>query len=346
MTHQNAPTAPSDNPTRCTLHPSETLKMKRRSLTIESADGEVKTYSPLSTKAVQYDHNPLDDSDPLAPPQHLRQAAYEHVNETYERRQETMADLRELVKLYDSKQQETEKSTGAQRFKRSDDQFLIIFLRNCKFRVNKAFCEYSNFCEAKNEHSWLRNVPPSLIERLFASGSFQVLPDIDKQGRLILSMNMDSLIPFMESFGTSRCEELLSVLFGMLEILMVDIRTQIFGIIIIGNLAGLTLRAFRYLSVQHYLLSLSLVQYSYPLRAKGMLLIREPWYVRGLFRVMKSFMKRSAKEGLKCFGNDITAMKNHISEQSLPREFGGALELKDYNHKKVWVDAVKTVFPC
>lgn len=287
-----------------------------------------------------YIPDPRDDTDPLSPPPSLRQASYEFARETYNRRRQTLAQLHTKIE-HQKRSQASLPSEERIRFKRTDDVFLLMFLRCKRFRVDKAFTEYTNFCRAQVKYPWLQQLDMSVVESLFASSSFQILPACDRQGRLILSMDFKKLIPFIEQRGKNITQQLLAAIFGMLETVLCDVRTQIFGVTIVCDLAECTLRTFSIFTLSEYLLSLELCQNCYPIRASGMYVIHEPWYVKGLFKMMRPFMKQKVKDNLICFGTDVFRVHEFIRRESLLPTYGGLLNFDHSSHTKKWVQAVR-----
>lgn len=186
----------------------------------------------------------------------------------------------------------------------------------------------------------MSEVDVQLVERLFRSGSYTILPEADDRGRRILSMDMKVLVPFVESLGKAKMRALLVAIFGMLETLMGDARAQVYGVVVVADLDGCQMKTFGYLSVAQYLMSLDLCQNCYPIRAKGMYVVREPWYVKGLFNVVRPFMKDAVKDNLLCFGNDIEKIHRFISKKALPLKYGGDFDLNTESNTRFWVDAV------
>lgn len=286
----------------------------------------------VSPRAIPYEPNPLDDRDPLAPPPHLREAAQRLVCETYAVRHKSLAKLRSLI----------QNAPSTLCYKRTDDPFLLSFLRAKKFKAEAAFVELTNFFNAHAKHQWLHNIDPVLVEKWFSSESFQILPHCDPAtGRLILSVNMKNLVPFLEEVGNNNSRHVLITFFGMLETIIGDIRAQIFGVVVVADLTKCEIRAFGLLSMADYILSLNLCQHCYPLRASGMYVIREPWYVRGMFNCMRPFMKSTVKKNLRCFGEDVTGVHSLIPKQFLPPSFGGSVRVNKDEHTTYWVDAVR-----
>ena len=284
--------------------------------------------------------DPRDDNDPLAPPPELRQAAFESIHESFTRRRHALAQMRDKI----NHQLEIQASLPPRdhvKFERMDDEFLLMFLRIKKMRVEKAFPEYLNFCRAQQKNPWLEEIDMSIVEQLFSTKSFQILPNYDPIGRLILSMDFNALVPLLEKLGKNNSHKLMSALFGMIETIMGDIRAQIFGVVIISDLTGCKTRTFRYLSASQYILSLDLCQNCYPIRASGMYLIHEPWYVKGLFNMMRPFMKQKVKDNLVCFGSDVAGVQKYVPKDSLLPTYGGLLKLDEVSLTREWVKKVR-----
>lgn len=129
----------------------------------------------------------------------------------------------------------------------------------------------------------------------------------------------------------------------MLETLAMDVRAQIFGVVIVADFSALRLATFRCLAVQEYLLSLDLCQHCYPLRARGMYVVREPWFVRGLFAAMRPFMKPAVKDQLRAFGTDVALIRQFVPEEALPMLFGGSLRFDEEQNAGIWVEAVQKI---
>lgn len=308
----------------------------------ELSSGMVPTPTPILGNLPPYRPDARDDDDPLAPPPELRQAAYELTSETYDSRQSALREIRQRVAEYDVEQQNASRGEKSQVIvDHTEDKFLLMFLRAKKFRVPLAAQELFNFYQARTDNPWLREVDIALVERLFSSGAFQVLPRQDRRGRVILSMNLKALGPLVDEMGKNRAKDLLSAIFAMLLTVAENVRAQILGVVIIADLTTLRLRTFGCLSAAEYVLSLNLCQHCYPLRARGMYLAHEPWFVKGLFNVMLPFMKSTVKEHLRSVGNDVDKIHKYIPKESLPRTFGGDLVFDEALTTKQWVEAVR-----
>lgn len=313
-----------------------------------------------------YVPDPRDDADPLAPPRELRAAAFEKFAETYDLRHSRLALMNAMVHDYDNAQgaaagaasngspglgggsypgaapaNANVDSATRVSFERRSDLFLLAFLRCKKMDVRRAFDEYVNFSRAHTENGWLRDVDPALAMRLFETGSLLVLPRYDVQGRLILSLDCKALIPIADELGKQRVLEVVKSIFCVLELLMMDFRAQIFGVVVVGDLTGAKLRTLGYMSISQYQLALNLCQHCYPIRASGMYIIHEPWYIRSLLNVLRPFMKPKVKNCFLAFGTNPSLIHDYIPRESLPAVYGGSLSFDVRTHAVTWVREVQ-----
>lgn len=302
-----------------------------------------------------YEPDSRDDSDPLAPPKEFRESSYIFTSETYERRKYALAAFRAKLNAsqhtgwygQSSKAPQPDRKAGSNegrpppKMERTDDDFLIAFLRAKKFKVDLAFKEYINFCYAQTDHPWLKDFDVNMVKRLMSSGAFQILPKTDKRGRLIMSMDIKIIMIYLEDLGKDKMQDFLAAIFAMLETIMLDVRAQVFGIVIVADLTDCRVKTFGYLSVQQYFLSLELCQHCYPLRASGMYIINEPWYVRGLLKAMRPFMKQKTKDNMLCFSTDVEQIHKYIPKDALGKAYGGSMRVGDTRHTKAWIEAIQ-----
>eukprot|EP00172_Hildenbrandia_rubra_P002071 Plantae.Rhodophyta-Hildenbrandia_rubra.ctg27290.p1 GENE.Plantae.Rhodophyta-Hildenbrandia_rubra.ctg27290~~Plantae.Rhodophyta-Hildenbrandia_rubra.ctg27290.p1 ORF type:complete len:377 (-),score=103.78 Plantae.Rhodophyta-Hildenbrandia_rubra.ctg27290:346-1476(-) len=278
-----------------------------------------------------------DLKDVLAPPRRLLGDARRKLGETFDVRHEGLRGLKELIERYN------ESTPKAQRveFMRKDDWFLMAFLRCKKFNVQRAFDEFLNYSTFHYENGWLRDgVDRDLVRRMFSSGGFQVLPSRDPSGRLILSMGTKALVPMVEELGPSRIMEIVKAVFFLLEVVIADIEAQIFGAAIVADFSACKIKILTYLSPSEYQMCLHLCQACYPLRANGMYIIREPWYMRTVWAIIRPFMNTKVKRRFKTFGKDWTGMYEYIPKKSLTPLYGGEFIFDAEAAAKRWIAAV------
>lgn len=283
------------------------------------------------------DWDPRDLKDPLAPPQHLLPAAHRRLGETYLVRHGALCALKKKIEGYN----ETALKVQRQEFPRQDDWLLLAFLRCKKFDVDLAFTEFLNYSSFHQQNGWLRDgVDRDLVRRLFATGAFQILPTRDPTGRLILSLGSKTFVPIVEELGPSRIMEVVKAVFFLLEVVIADIEAQIFGATIVADLGAYKIKIMAYLSPTEYQMFLHLCQNCYPLRANGMFIIREPWYMRTLWTIIRPFMNTKVKRRFKTFGKDWKGIYEYIPKASLTELYGGSLEFDAENAAKRWIQAV------
>lgn len=296
----------------------------------------------------QYVPDPRDDTDPLAPPAELREPAFTLLGESYDVRHRLLSELKAKLARYqrdaddgDVAQSNRARLPASVNFANNDDAFLLTFLRAKKLRVHDAFDTYVNYCKEYARNPWLREIDYDVLHTLFKTGAYRIMPRYDRQGRLILGMNCAKLIPIVEQLGRERVLEIVKAVFGILELIMADSRAQIYGLVIVADMSGYKLPIMSYLNIAQYQLSLNLCQNCYPIRASGMYMIHEPWYVRGLFSMLRPFMKARVKNAIKMHGDDVELIHRMVPPQSLTKNFGGCLDIEPSPDATAWAKTVE-----
>lgn len=283
---------------------------------------------------LKFSPDPRDDTDPIAPPPELRQAAFEKLSETYDSRHEGLRQLRERVAAHVV-------DAGAEKvtFCRSDDDsFLVVFLRCKKMQVEKAWEEYFNYCKFYTNEGWLKNINTEIARQFLRSRAFEILPSQDYCGRVILYLNCSRFVPIVEERGHHDIDEVVKAVFYVVQLLLFcDVHAQIHGAVILGDLNGFKLRIMSYLSFHQYKLCLHLCQYCLPLRANAFYMQNEPRYVRAAVASLRPFMKDKVRRSFLCCGADTSVMQSVIPLSSLPTNFGGTLPQACEAHIRRWL---------
>ena len=288
-----------------------------------------------SSKSTIEDIRDLDD--PLAPPPRLLADARRKLGETFDVRHSALASLKEIINTYEK----TQAPESAVQFRRKDDWFLMAFLRCKKFNIQRAFEEFLHYSTFHSENNWLRDgVDHDLVQRMFSSGGFQVLPTRDPAGRLILSMDTKALVPLVEELGPSKVMEVVKAVFFLLEVVIADIEAQILGATIVADFNSCKIKIAAYLSPSEYQMCLHLCQNCYPLRANGMFIIREPWYMRTVWAIIRPFMNAKVKRRFKTFGKDWSGLYDNIPKSSLTKPYGGDVDFDAAAAARRWIAAV------
>lgn len=76
---------------------------------------------------------------------------------------------------------------------RTDDEYLLRFLRVRKFNADKAFKTIQDFYSVRRKHSDVFDLPPNL-ESLLNMNFFVRLPYVDEDGRILFTVDYGTII--------------------------------------------------------------------------------------------------------------------------------------------------------
>ncbi|CAH1367978.1 hypothetical protein MTP99_009372 [Tenebrio molitor] len=265
---------------------------------------------------------PIENSVPISP---LRQSlacvgdpsgsfnaewqkrAEEELNETPENLKQEVFALRQMV------QNDTNLSVP------NDDAFLLRFLRARKFDSKKAFYMVQRYYLMKLKCPELFSCPiPSECSKVFNLQAQKMLQDRDQLGRRVYIIRMDyfdsNIVTIDDIFRTNVLA---------LEQIVREPETQIAGIVLILDMAGLSLQHAKFFTPYYAKKMVELVQETFPLRFKGFHIVNEPFYFDAVMAVLKPFLKEKIRKRIFLHGSDITALHGFISTDILPSEYGG-----------------------
>ncbi|XP_030766878.1 alpha-tocopherol transfer protein-like [Sitophilus oryzae] len=199
------------------------------------------------------------------------------------------------------------------------DEFLLRFLRARKFNSKKAFQMLQRYLLMKLKCPELFACPlPSECERTFELQAQYMLPSRDQWGRRVYIMRVDN-------FDSSKVsiDDIFRTNILALEQVVREPETQIAGLVVILDMAGLSLQHAKFFTPYYAKRMVELVQETFPLRFKGFHVVNEPFYFDAIMTVLKPFLKDKIKKRIYLHGNDITALHAFVSSDILPMEYGG-----------------------
>ncbi|KAL1513481.1 hypothetical protein ABEB36_002887 [Hypothenemus hampei] len=199
------------------------------------------------------------------------------------------------------------------------DEFLVRFLRARKFDSTKAFQMLQRYYMMKLKYPELFQCPlPSDCSKTFDLQAQCMLQHRDQWGRRIYIIRVDS-------FDSSKVtiEDIFRTNVLALEQIVRETKTQIAGIVVILDVAGLSLQHAKFFTPYYAKRMVELVQETFPLRFKGFHVVNEPFYFDAVMAILKPFLKDKIKKRIFLHGNDIEALHAFISTDILPSEYGG-----------------------
>ncbi|XP_078731744.1 alpha-tocopherol transfer protein-like [Lampetra fluviatilis] len=202
---------------------------------------------------------------------------------------------------------------------RTDDGFLLRFLRARKFDHEKSFKLLESYY--KCHETWpdiFQNFRPSAVKDLLGSGFIRVLPERDSKGRRVIIQSPGkwnpSVTPMMDN---------IRAMYMTMELLIQSEETQVNGITILADHKGMRLA-----HVSNFTPSLmkkitTVMQDAFPIRIKGHNTINEPSIFKAMFALMKPFLKEKMRKRMMFHGTNFLSLHKQLSPDILPAEYGG-----------------------
>ncbi|XP_064630459.1 alpha-tocopherol transfer protein-like isoform X1 [Lineus longissimus] len=225
---------------------------------------------------------------------------------------------------------------------RTDDAFLLRFLRARKFDYDRALQLVLNYYQIRCEFKeiFCRFVP-SAIREVLDDGLIHVLPYRDSNGCRVIILRPGCWDPVEKRYPLY---DVMRAMLMVLEKLVQEEATQVNGVVLINDLSGVTWKHVKEVIRSGYIKSmLSTVQDAFPLRLKGIHYINEPSVFGYISPLFKPFVKEKLGTRLHFHGGNHAGLFDFIHQDILPRdlEFGGLgprLPTKDFHNMLLTCD--------
>ncbi|KAG5886523.1 hypothetical protein JTB14_024176 [Gonioctena quinquepunctata] len=245
-----------------------------------------------------------------------KQRAEKELKETQENIRNGLTKLREIL--------DAEKGLN---FPLEDESFLLKFLRPCRFNPENAAKIVKRFYRFKIKHpKYGINITPHSVRHVFDAEVFKFLPTRTSTGARIMITNCGSKWNPKEV----TLEDMFRAVMVAIEIAMLEPKTQLGGVHVILDTAGLSLIHVYQFSPQTAKLILDWVQECNPARLKGIHIINQPFIFNMAFAIFKPFLGEKLKKMLFFHGTNRESLAEKISPESLPECYGGVADIPDY----------------
>ncbi|KAI1233342.1 hypothetical protein IHE44_0004514 [Lamprotornis superbus] len=224
-----------------------------------------------------------------------------------------------------------------------DDAFLLRFLRARKFDYDRALQLLVNYHTCRR--TWpevFSNLKPSAIKPVLESGFVTVLPHRDPQGRHVVCIRpgtqsrvslspssrrvwAKSLFPALYRWTPSNypITENIRAIYLTLEKLIQSEETQVNGIVILADYKGVSLSKASHFGPFVAKKVIGILQDGFPIRIKAVNIINEPRIFKGIFAIIKPFLKEKIANRFFLHGCDLNSLHQNIPPVILPEEYGG-----------------------
>ncbi|XP_012233421.1 clavesin-1 [Linepithema humile] len=210
----------------------------------------------------------------------------------------------------------------------TDDNFLLIFLRPCKFYPESALELMKRIADFKEKNSILLQdlMPSDEKEALTQHNIVNVLKTRDHKNRRVLFMNCGK--KWDPSKVTS--DQIFRMLYLIHEMAIQEPETQIFGSVVIMDFDGLSMKQVMGLTPAFSMRLLSFIQDAMPLRLKEVHVVKQPFLFNMVWQMFKPFVKEKLKKRMFFHGTKMSSLHSHIPPSHLPKNYDGQLPEIDY----------------
>ncbi|CAL1273965.1 unnamed protein product [Larinioides sclopetarius] len=204
---------------------------------------------------------------------------------------------------------------------RSDDAFLLRFLRARKFDYTRSFTLLQNYYMMRVKHANIfKDFTPSALKHVHQLNLQGFLPYRDPEGRAIFVFRGGLWDPSLCS-----ADDLFRANVICLEKQIDDPLTQINGVVALLDMKMLGFHHVRHFSPSHALKVVSLVQDSFPARFKAVHIVNEPALFDLVLTIVKPLISEKLKKRIYTHGTNMKTLHSHIPPDILPCEFGGSM---------------------
>ncbi|XP_029163462.1 retinol-binding protein pinta-like [Nylanderia fulva] len=252
-----------------------------------------------------------------------------HLNETDENRERAIAEMKRWIEQNDDL------------CARTDDFFILHFLRVCKFNLEKTKTRMRKYYKQRLDlPEWFTNKNPFQpeMQELLNLGIFLFLPKQDDHKRMVIIIRQKLNNPNVHKFS-----DLIKIGIMAMDVMMKDhVVPSLYGLALFIDLDGITARHLAQLKPRAVMNIVHSWQSCYPIRLRSINFINAPKYVHLGVAIFKSFMNEKLKQRLHIYTRDETMMHKCFKDISInirPLEYGGTdctvQEVIDYTKKVV-----------
>ncbi|XP_012289211.1 clavesin-1 [Orussus abietinus] len=211
---------------------------------------------------------------------------------------------------------------------RTDDDFLLIFLRPCKFYPESAFALMKRVAQFKVKHSaLLDNLLPQDEKSAFLENNVvNVLKDRDDKRRRVLLVNCG------KSWDPSKvsADQMFRLFYLIHEAAMLEPETQVFGTVVVMDFDGLSRKQVMGLTPSFSMRLLNFIQDAMPLRLKEVHIVKQSLLFNAVWQLFKPFVREKLKKRMHFHGSQMSSLHAFMAPSHLPADYGGQLPKMDY----------------
>lgn len=212
-------------------------------------------------------------------------------------------------------------------FPSDDTEFLLKFLRPCKFYADSTYRLMKRYYKFKIKYpKYSVDLVPSALKSTIDQGIAYFLPNRDKSGCRIMIIHIGS----KWNPKTLKLQDMFRAIMMFIEVGMVEPKTQLAGVQVIFDMSGLSMNHVYQFGPSFALALLEWVQECIPLRLKGIHIINEPRIFNVLFAIFKPFINDKLRKRIFFHGNNFEKLTPYFGHDYLPLCYGGGVDIPEY----------------
>ncbi|XP_063976355.1 clavesin-1 [Diachasmimorpha longicaudata] len=210
---------------------------------------------------------------------------------------------------------------------RTDDEFLTIFLRPCKYYPESAYALMQRISDFKVKNAaLLDNLLPMDERAALFDNVVNVMKGRDHKGRRVLIVNAG------KTWDPSKvnADSMFRIFYLVHETAVLEPETQVRGVVVIMDFEGLAMKQVMGLTPSFSMRLLSFIQDAMPLRLKEVHIVKQPFLFDLVWRMFKPFIREKLRKRMYFHGTKMNSLHTHMAPSHLPKNYGGELPEIDY----------------
>ncbi|XP_077992738.1 alpha-tocopherol transfer protein-like [Glandiceps talaboti] len=213
-----------------------------------------------------------------------------------------------------------------------DDAFLVRFLRNKKFDVDRAFKMLLHYYDVRRKYKEIFvKYQPSFYKHIYDLEMVTICPGHDDEGRTVLLFRIERWDPDRYSL-----DSILTAVMMLYDKLLEDEEVQVHGIVFVGDYEHLTMKMMTKFGPLEAKKQMDLIMNVLPLRMKAFHYVRQSEIFDTLMAIFKPLMNEKMLSRIHLHGKDFGTLHKYVPSSMLPTDFGG--QLTDNNSAKEFFD--------
>ncbi|CAH1367985.1 hypothetical protein MTP99_009380 [Tenebrio molitor] len=252
----------------------------------------------------------------------LLEWAKENIREDPNTKCQMISDLRDMIY-----------SRGECTPHRTDDKFLLRFLRSRKFGLESAYRLFINYYDFREENpTFIEGVGLDQLERAGGPDFISVPPYLDQDGKRILLYKLGNWDP--TSFTV---DDVFRATLLILELAILEERAQMKGGVCIVDCQNISMQHALCLTPSLAQKLLQMAVATHPMKLQSLHIINHSWAFEILFNIFRPLLHEKMKERL-FFHNDLESLHKHVNPKCLPEIYGG---MQPHHSYEDWVEGFR-----